>query len=118
MTSLLLACLPLALVLVPGAVFCLAARRLFLSRGPHAVLYHLAGAFAFAGAAGAAWPGPGGAVDAGGTALALASLPLWLAVRAVTARGRRAPSLLKGPIFASVRRAGLHAGPPRLTRGA
>jgi hypothetical protein len=116
MTSLLLALLPVALVLVPGAVFCLAARRLFLSRGPHAVLYHLAGAFAFAGAAGAAWPGPGGTVDAGAAVLALASLPLWLAVRAVAARGRA--GLLRGPIFASVRRAGLHAGPPRLTRGA
>jgi hypothetical protein len=117
MTSLLLACIPFALVLVPGAVFCLAARRLFLSRGPNALLYHLAGAFAFAGTAGAAWPGPGGAADAGAAALALASLPLWLAVRAVTARGH-APGLRSGPIFASVRRAGLHAGPPRLTRGA
>ena len=117
MTSLLLAFLPFALVLVSGAVFCLAARRLFLSRGSNALLYHLAGAFAFAGAAGAAWPGAGGTADADGTLLALASLPLWLAVRAVTARGR-APRLRTGPIFASVRRAGLHAGPPRLTRGA
>ncbi len=116
MTSLLLALLPVALVLVPGAVFCLAARRLLLSRGQNALLYHLAGAVAFAGAAGAAWPGAGGTVGAGATALALASLPLWLAVRAVTARGRA--GLLRGPIFASVRRAGLHAGPPRLTRGA
>ena len=116
MTSLLLICLPVALILVPSAVFCLAARRLFLSRGQNALLYHLAGAFAFAGAAGAAWQGAGGTVGADATALALASLPLWLAVRAVAVRGRA--GLLRGPIFASVRRAGLHAGPPRLTRGA
>ena len=115
MTSLLPACLTFALVVVPGAVFCLAARRLVLSRGPNALLYHLAGAFAFAGAAGAAWQGTGGTIGAGATILALASLPLWLAVRAVTARGRA--GLRAGPIFASVRRAGLHAGPPRLTRG-
>ena len=115
---LLAACLSLALVLIPGAVFCAAARRLRMSRSRNAWLYWFAGGFAFAGAAGAAQTGLAGAqMDAGGIVMAAASLPLWLLVRAVTARPR-APHAPEGPVFSSVRRAGLHRPQPGLTQQA
>lgn len=110
--------LSLALVLVPGLVFCLAARRLRMSRSRNAWLYRLAGGFAFAGTAGAAQTGlMGTPADAGGMVMAAASLPLWLLVRAV-AEQSRAPGAPPGPVFASVRRAGLHGRAPRLNSGA
>jgi hypothetical protein len=117
MTSHILAtCLSLVLVLVPGAVFCMAARRLRMSRSRNAALYWLTGGFAFAGAAGAAQTGLAGAqMDAGGMVMAAASLPLWLLVRVVTARAR-SPYAPGGPIFTSVRRDGLRKPPPRLTQ--
>ena len=105
------ACLSLALVLVPGAVFCLAARRLWMSRSRNGVLYWLAGGFAFAGMSGAAQTELAGAqIDAGGIVLALASLPVWLLVRLAT--GRRGPPAYgaAAPVFASVRRGGTRAG--------
>jgi hypothetical protein len=115
---LLAAGLSLALVLIPGAVFCAAARRLRMSRSRNGLLYWIAGAFAFAGAAGAAQTGLSGAqMDAGGMVMAAASLPLWLLVRAVTTRPH-SPHAPKGPVFTSVRRAGLHRPPPRLTQQA
>ena len=115
--------LSLALVLVPGAVFWLAARRLWLSRSRNALLYWLAGGFAFAGAAGAVQTGLAGAqIDAGGMVLALACLPVWLLVRLATARRGPPAYGAAAPIFTSVRRggvrAGLHAGPARTTSGA
>ena len=95
-----------ALILIPGAVFCAAARRLWLSQSRNAVLYWLVGGFAFAGAAGAARTGLAGAqVDAGGLVVALVSLPLWLMVRHATMRSL-STYRLNGPIFTSVRRGG------------
>jgi hypothetical protein len=99
----------LALLLIPGGVFLCAARRLTMSRSRNAVLYWLVGGFAFAGAAGAAQTGLAGAqVDAGGMVVALASLPLWLLVREVTARTAAAYGAER-PVFTSVRR-GLRDG--------
>jgi hypothetical protein len=116
MSSLVLAALLVpVLVLTALVVGCLAARRLAMSRSRNAFLYWLASGFAFAGALGAARTGIAGAqMDAAGMALAAASLPLWLLVRAVTARGARgdAPG---GPVFASVRPTGLRGAAPRLT---
>jgi hypothetical protein len=98
------ASLSLALLLIPGTVFCLAARRLFLSRSRNAVLYWLVGGFAFAGASGAFQTGLAGAqVDAGGMVMALASLPLWLLVRIATARTAAAYGAER-LVFTSVRR--------------
>lgn len=95
-----------ALILIPGAVFCAAARRLWMSRSRNAVLYWLVGGFAFAGAAGAARTGLAGAqVDAGALVMAAASLPLWLMVRRATMRTASAYRL-DGPVFTSVRRGG------------
>jgi hypothetical protein len=72
------------------------------------VLYWLVGGFAFAGGAGAVQTGLAGAqVDAGGMVVAMASLPLWLLVRVVTARGAAAYGAER-PVFTSVRR-GLQA---------
>ncbi|MCU0854613.1 MAG: hypothetical protein MUF63_06830 [Rhodobacteraceae bacterium] len=109
MTSLALhSVLSLALVLLPGAVFVLAARRLVMSRSRNAVLYWLAGGFAFAGGAGAFQTGLMGVqVDAGGMVIALASLPLWLLVRIATARTAAAYGAER-LVFTSVRR-GLQA---------
>ena len=116
MTShLLAACLTLALVGIPGAVFLLAARRLWRSRSRNALLYWLAGGFAFAGAAGAAQTGLAGAqIDAGGMVVAATSLPLWLLVRSIAAPAP-APHAPEGPVFTSVRGARLHSRAPRLT---
>jgi hypothetical protein len=103
-TQALAAFLTLALVLIPGAVFVLAARRLMMSRSRNVVLYWLVGGFAFAGGAGAAQTGLAGAqLDAGGMVLALACLPLWLLVRVVTARTAAAYGVAR-PVFISVRR--------------
>jgi hypothetical protein len=102
------ASLTLALVLIPGGVFALAARRLTMSRSRNVVLYWLVGGFAFAGGAGALQTGLAGAqADAGGMVVALASLPLWLLVRMVTARSATAYGAER-PVFSSVRR-GLQA---------
>jgi hypothetical protein len=102
------ASLSLALLLVPGTVFGLAARRLLKSRSRNAVLYWLTGGFAFAGAAGALQTGLAGAqMDAGGMVVALTSLPLWLLVRITTAR-TAATYGAERAVFTSVRR-GLQA---------
>jgi hypothetical protein len=102
------ASLSLALLLIPGTVFCLAARRLMLSRSRNVILFWLTGGFAFAGAAGALQTGLAGAqIDAGGMVLALASLPLWLLVRFATVRAAAAYGAGQ-PVFTSVRR-GLQA---------
>lgn len=117
LSHVLAASLSLALLLVPGIVFCLAARRLLLSRSWNAVLYWLVGGFAFAGAAGALQTGLAGAqVDAGGMAVALASLPLWLLVRIATARTAAAYGAGQ-LVFTSVRR-GLQARGGSVTSGA
>jgi hypothetical protein len=95
--------LALTLLFVPGAVFCLAARRLLMSRSRNAVLYWLVGGFAFAGAAGALGTGLAGQqVDAGGMVVALASLPLWLIVRLAAVRAGT-PCGAKAFVFTSVR---------------
>jgi hypothetical protein len=113
-TQALAAFLALALVLIPGGVFALAARRLMMSRSRNAVLYWLVGGFAFAGGAGAVQTGLAGAqVDAGGMVVALASLPLWLLVRHTTARTAAAYGAER-PVFSSVRR-GLQARAGRVT---
>jgi hypothetical protein len=102
------ASLSLALLLIPGTVFCLAARRLMMSRSRNAILYWLTGGFAFAGAAGALQTGLAGAqVDAGGMVMALASLPLWLLVRIATTRTAAVYGAERF-VFTSVRR-GLQA---------
>lgn len=108
-----------ALALTALAVGCLAARRLWLSRSRNALLYWLVSGVAFAGALGALRTGIAGAqVDAGGMAMAAVSLPLWLLVRLATARGPRAGYAPDRPVFASVRRGGLHGAADRLTSGA
>jgi hypothetical protein len=113
LSHVLAASLSLALVLVPGTVFCLATRRLLMSRSRNAILYWLAGGFAFAGATGALQTGFAGAqMDAGGMVLALASLPLWLLVRIATARTATAYGA-EQIVFTSVRR-----GLQRRERGA
>jgi hypothetical protein len=98
-------------------VFLLAARRLRLSRSRNALLYWLAGGFAFAGGAGAVRTGLMGAqVDAGGMVIALASLPLWLLVRAMTARGAHAYGAER-PVFTSIRRGAADGGLRRTAGG-
>jgi hypothetical protein len=102
------ASLSLALLLTPGTVFCLATRRLLMSRSRNAILYWLTGGFAFAGTAGALQTGLAGAqMDAGGMVMAGASLPLWLLVRIATARTAAAYGAER-LVFTSVRR-GLQA---------
>lgn len=112
-------CLSLALVLIPGAVFCLAARRLWMSRSRNGVLYWLVGGYAFAGMSGALGTGAMGAqVDAGGAVVALASVPLWLLVRIVAARAQAYGSRpAEGPVFASVRGARARGGLREAARG-
>jgi hypothetical protein len=118
------ACLSLATVVIPAAVFCLAARRLWRSRSRNAVLYWLVGGYAFAGFSGALRTGLlGGQVDAGGMVVALASLPLWVVARAVAGRSRTYGLPLRdGPVFTSARRRrgglGLPSGAARSTTGA
>lgn len=119
LSHVLAASLSLALVLIPGAVFCLAARRLWMSRSRNGLLYWLVGGYAFAGVSGALGSGALGAqVDAGGAVVALASLPLWLLVRVVAARapvyGAR-PG--EGPVFTSVRGARARGGLRGASRG-
>jgi hypothetical protein len=104
LSQILAASLSLSLLLIPGAVFLCAARRLMMSRSRNVLLYWLAGGFAFAGAAGAVQTGLAGAqVDAGGMVVALASLPLWLLVRVATVRGGTGYRAER-PVFTSVRR--------------
>jgi hypothetical protein len=119
LTHVVSSCLSLALVLIPGAVFGLAARRLWLSRSRNGVLYWLVGGYAFAGMSGAMGTGVMGAqVDAGGAVVALASVPLWLLVRTVAMRAQAYGARpVEGPVFASVRGPGARGGLREGARG-
>lgn len=92
---------------VPFGVALLSARRFALSRSPNAVLYAITAVFALVAGAGAidtVWFDP--AVTAGAWTMSLASVPLWLLVRAACRRPAQAYGTgSRTPVFASSRSA-------------